>query len=420
MSSALFKVQAAAAPRAAASSGGVLFLTALLCLSSPASSPAALPLSATMYSNGGGGYEVTDTSGGLVAINATRGQLEWTVSQDATSGLWHYSYVYTPYTANRNSGVGAIAVQFGQQPADLAWGYAYVGNYAASLGTATTTGTLQTIDRTLAGSVSPYTYDSWLDGTASTTTTRVNVTSTFQGVQWVMDTTAPNGSVSISLELTTSLAPFWGNIYLDGFNQTTNNGYGFIRNTAYDSPTQPFSPDGAIVGGKVPVPGVPTYALTLLFAGSGGGDVNGDLSCTSGATCNPLRVAAGSTLTLMPTPGVNSVFAGWSGACTNSSGNCVIAMDGDKSVTATFNDPDLIRIGSTHYLTLTAAFADAAKGQIMARALEFGENLAVTLATDFRGGLDPGFSGNVGTYTTLAGSLTVRGGSLTVEGLAIR
>ena len=41
------------------------------------------------------------------------------------------------------------------------------------------------------------------------------------------------------------------------------------------------------------------------------------------------------TVTLTPSAGANSVFAGWSGACTGM-GPCQVTMDAAKSVTATF------------------------------------------------------------------------------------
>ena len=47
-------------------------------------------------------------------------------------------------------------------------------------------------------------------------------------------------------------------------------------------------------------------------------------------------VQQGTTVTLTATPSSGSVFAGWLGACSGT-GDCVVTMDDDKSVTATFN-----------------------------------------------------------------------------------
>lgn len=220
-------------------------------------------LSGTMNSN---------SSGGLVAINALVGSLTWTVDQ-LSSGLWDYKYVYTPTTANKSQGVGAISIQFGTQPTDLASTYTYIGT-GANMSTATTTGTLQTINRTFAAG-----YDSWLvagvpdaAGTNASAQSRVNVTTTFQGLQWIINT-SPKGSNSITLDIKTALAPVWGDFYFDSYNTTTNNGYGMVRNANYDvNATKAFSLTGPILAGYIPTPGtasaVPIPPSVLLF-GSG-------------------------------------------------------------------------------------------------------------------------------------------------------
>ncbi|MFA5026886.1 MAG: LamG-like jellyroll fold domain-containing protein, partial [Candidatus Methylomirabilota bacterium] len=71
-----------------------------------------------------------------------------------------------------------------------------------------------------------------------------------------------------------------------------------------------------------------TYTLTVATAGSGTGTVGADPAGSS--------FAAGTSVTLTAAPGAGSTFAGWSGACTSTSGVCTVIMDGDKSVTATF------------------------------------------------------------------------------------
>ncbi|MDD2337815.1 MAG: hypothetical protein PHD01_14735 [Geobacteraceae bacterium] len=222
-------------------------------------------LSGTLYSNGSGGYLSTDTSGGLVAINALVGQINWSVDQ-VDGGLWSYTYTFIPVTANKNRGPGAFAIEFGAQPTDLVWSYTYSGSSSANMSIATTTGTLQTIDRTLAAG-----YDSWLSA-ADPVGTNVDVTTTFDGIQWVIDDTAPNGSIYLTLSLLTSLAPMWGDLYMDGYNVTSNNGYGFVRNTNYDlAATEEFSLTGSILSGYIPVPGsaaVPIPPAVFLF-GSG-------------------------------------------------------------------------------------------------------------------------------------------------------
>ena len=78
------------------------------------------------------------------------------------------------------------------------------------------------------------------------------------------------------------------------------------------------------------------FALTIAKAGTGTGTVTGP-AAVSGCqqTCAP-TFAPGTKVTLKATAGANSVFAGWSGACTGT-GTCTITMSAAKSVTATFN-----------------------------------------------------------------------------------
>ena len=70
-----------------------------------------------------------------------------------------------------------------------------------------------------------------------------------------------------------------------------------------------------------------SYVLTVSTGGSGTGSV-------SGAPANPIN--HGTVVTLIATADAGSAFAGWSGACTNTTGDCVLTMDAAKSVTANF------------------------------------------------------------------------------------
>jgi len=72
--------------------------------------------------------------------------------------------------------------------------------------------------------------------------------------------------------------------------------------------------------------------LTVNETGTGSGTVR----CGAGA-CDSVY-SSGEYLTLNPVPARHSVFAGWSGACTNGSGPCVIEdLTEDTQVTATFD-----------------------------------------------------------------------------------
>ncbi len=81
------------------------------------------------------------------------------------------------------------------------------------------------------------------------------------------------------------------------------------------------------------------YVLTVSFVGIGRvtSDLGG-IDCTeANAGCSG-QYPHNEVVTLTPheTLGSGYVFNGWSGACTNASGNCVVTMDSAKSVTANF------------------------------------------------------------------------------------
>ena len=76
--------------------------------------------------------------------------------------------------------------------------------------------------------------------------------------------------------------------------------------------------------------------LTLSKAGSGtGGVTSSPAGIDCGATCTA-NFNSGSSVTLTATAAADSIFAGWSGACTGTT-TCTVTMDAAKSVTATFN-----------------------------------------------------------------------------------
>lgn len=62
--------------------------------------------------------------------------------------------------------------------------------------------------------------------------------------------------------------------------------------------------------------------------------IPGTYGCTCGVTYPPLTSIVDD---LTATPGSGSTFAGWSGACTNTTGTCTVTIDTGRSVTATFN-----------------------------------------------------------------------------------
>jgi hypothetical protein len=103
--------------------------------------------------------------------------------------------------------------------------------------------------------------------------------------------------------------------------------------------------DGAVTAGDTSaVKAVTTgFTLTIDKTGTGDGTVTSSevpspkINCGTGCNAANALYDANTQVILTATPDSNSTFIGsWSGACTGT-GQCVITMDGNKSVTANFN-----------------------------------------------------------------------------------
>ncbi len=78
------------------------------------------------------------------------------------------------------------------------------------------------------------------------------------------------------------------------------------------------------------------YTLTASKAGAGSGTVTSTpVGITCGSDCSQ-AYPSGTSVTLSASPAAGSAFAGWSGACSGT-GACAVTMNGDLSVSATFN-----------------------------------------------------------------------------------
>ena len=80
----------------------------------------------------------------------------------------------------------------------------------------------------------------------------------------------------------------------------------------------------------------PSYQLALDFAGTGTGQV----AFSTGGTCTGdcLRTFTGGTVvTMTSTAGEGSTFAGWNGCDTVNGNDCTVTMNGERDVTAAFN-----------------------------------------------------------------------------------
>ena len=84
------------------------------------------------------------------------------------------------------------------------------------------------------------------------------------------------------------------------------------------------------------------YALTVTFIGDGSGSISSSpagINCeSSGGTCSMGQILPGTAYTLAASPGGNSTFVGWGGACTGSDPNgCSVTLNSNMNVTAKFS-----------------------------------------------------------------------------------
>lgn len=174
------------------------------------------------------------------------------------------------------------------------------------------------------------------------------------------------------------------------------------------------------------------YQVSVTLAGTGGGTVTSDavaigvpydISCFDGkgSICSS-GYPNGSVVTLTAIPNTTSTFTSWGGDC--SATPCIVTMNTNRAVTATFTNADRARIvGGLGYSTLGAAYAAAANGATI-RTLDttLAENLTMNKSVNIilDGGWNAPFTGLSGLFTELYGMLTIESGSLTVDRLTIK
>jgi hypothetical protein len=82
---------------------------------------------------------------------------------------------------------------------------------------------------------------------------------------------------------------------------------------------------------------LPAYPLSVTKTGPGSGTITSTPAGIDCGTACSASYAAGTSVRLVATPAVGSVFAGWSGACSGLSSTCTVSMDAAKAVTAVFS-----------------------------------------------------------------------------------
>ncbi|MDU0460624.1 MAG: hypothetical protein RW306_17990 [Geobacteraceae bacterium] len=170
--------------------------------------------------------------------------------------------------------------------------------------------------------------------------------------------------------------------------------------------------------------------LSVAIAGNGSvHSADGSIACISGSTTDCSRFFANNTsVTLTPTASSYYTFSGWSGACTNSSGGCIVTLSSDKSVTANFSLLTLpaVRIGGVapvymNPATLSNTYLNAPNNAVIEMksgilAESFTANLGKSVTV--RGGFNSDYSANTGS-TAISGPLNIQLGSITIDNLTV-
>lgn len=145
------------------------------------------------------------------------------------------------------------------------------------------------------------------------------------------------------------------------------------------------------------------YVLAVTFAGNGGTNNVQVTSSPAGINCFsscPAQFDAGQVVTLTATAGVGRTFTGWSGGGCSGTGTCVVTMDANKDVTATFTlityTLTITKSGVGNG-TVTSSPAGINCGATCAYTFNYGANVALTATPDGSSAFGPapaGWSGS--------------------------
>ena len=169
---------------------------------------------------------------------------------------------------------------------------------------------------------------------------------------------------------------------------------------------------------------LPSYTLSLLFNGTGSGTI---ISEPAGIACNTNCSASfpeGSTVTLRQTPRY-SLFDGWSNGACNGTGDCLLTITADSSITANYSYDTAHQVKSgdgSYYASIQAAYNVIGDNSTLKLwATTYTESLTCSrpITVTLQGGYDSGYSSIVGD-PTLNGDLTINDGTVIADGLVIR
>ena len=167
--------------------------------------------------------------------------------------------------------------------------------------------------------------------------------------------------------------------------------------------------------------------VTLTVQGRGKGTVTSAPTGIAGNTSITATFGYGDNLLLTTKPDEYNLFSGWSGGCTNKTGNCAMTLTGDFAVTVNFDYDELhaVRLNRStpvYYPTLLEAYTNAVSGDtIQAWATTYEEilNLNRNKNVTFKGGFDQNYT-MVNGKTALKGKLTLVNGVTVLENIEVR
>jgi hypothetical protein len=171
-----------------------------------------------------------------------------------------------------------------------------------------------------------------------------------------------------------------------------------------------------------------SYPLNLNVTGTGNGYVT---STPEGIACNvscSSSFPVGDNVTLHPAPSQYSLFTGWTNGICSGTGDCLLTLYGETTVTAVFDRDTAHRVTAgdsgnpAYYATIQESYnAVPDGGTIRTWAEYYDENLVCSrpVSVAIQGGFNAEYSGVVG-ETIVRGSLTITDGNVEIEGLMIQ
>jgi hypothetical protein len=162
------------------------------------------------------------------------------------------------------------------------------------------------------------------------------------------------------------------------------------------------------------------YNLEVIFAGTGSGTVTSDPTGFSSNTTLTIPLQAGGDFILTPVPVLYSYFSGWSNIPCSGTGNCLVTLNDNSTVTATFNLEASTRSGE-FYPSVQVAYDNAITGDtIYAWDYQFNDGLICNQDREVTilGGYNQIYSDVVG-MTRISSPLIISAGTVRVSDLVV-